>query len=487
MIGRLGLLVVLLYIPASVVAGPGEREFMLAAVDRLRARGDLRGALAQASRAREQYPADLSVHARYQDIRRSLGEGPAVREEYRRRSLKHRTVAELCMYARLLDGEASVRAYRRALRRDPGFFWGQLGIGVAYLRTGKLKQARDHLERACSIRPKHPAPKIRLGQLHERANRPDQALEQYQLAALVAPGVADPLFHQAFALMALKRIPEAEEVARSLLGHSSPDGKVLGRIALGALRAQRRDHAGAVKEYEKAIAQSGRYGVHALALLGDSLTDLGRFEEADKAYGNALQREPSHLKARLGLGYLRYKQGDLAGADKQFAAASRSAAKGDVRNQAESLFFRGVVADERGRPAAALSWFKKAIDRDGRVAEYHLALALAYEELGRLSLAIRSYVAAASLDPGDALSLLQAGLLEEERRHGKRALELVEAALARDRTLLDAHLAAGSICQDLLGDAPGAARHYRAFLAAGGKSEEVAVWLEQLGTDETRR
>jgi len=482
---RLGLLV-LLAVSLPVIAGPGKRESMLAAVDQLRARGDLQGALVQASRAREQYPADLSVHARYQDIRRSLGEGSAVREEYRRRCLKHRSVEELCLYARLLDGEASVRAYQRALRREAGFFWGHHGLGVAYLRTGKLKKARDHLERACSIRPKHPAPKIRLGQLHERANRPQEALEQYQLAALVAPEVADPLFHQVFALMALKRISNAEEVAQSLLGHFAPDGPVLGRIALGALCAQRRDHAGAVKEYQKAIVQSGKFGVHALALLGDALTDLGRFEEADKAYGNALELDPKHLKARLGLGYLRYKQGDLAGSDKQFAAASKSAARGDPRNQAEPLFFRGVVADERGKPATALAWFKKAIDRDGRVAEYHLALALAYESTRRPSLAIRSYLAAARLDPGDALSLLQAGLLEEQRKHGKRALELVEQALARDKTLLAAHLAAGSICQDLLGDPKGAARHYEAFLAAGGKSEEVAAWLEQIKTNKNR-
>ena len=474
----LGWMVVLM--AAGVSAGPSERRSMLAAVDEAHARGDLHKALVRASFLCNRYPDDVAFHTRYQDIQRSLGHEAQVREEYRRRWIARRSVADICLYARMLEGKAAIRAYKQALAKSPAFFWAQYGIGVAYLRVGETKKARDHLERAQSLEPRQPAPKIRLGQLFERQANPGKALEHYRLAAAVAPKVADPLFHQVFALMALQRLDEAEEVAKDLLGHPAPDAAALGCIAMGAVRAGRGDRVGSVQEFGRAVQHSGRYGAHALTFLGDTLTDLGRFDDARKAYAGALEKDANGLRARMGLGYIDYRKGNFAAADKEFAAAQALAAKGDPRNEAEPLLFRGLVAEDDRRLNNALYFFQKAVKRDGRQPDYHLALASLYERLHRPEKALRAYLTAARLDPSDALSLLQAGLIESDLKRPRTAIKHIEAAIARDKHLLEAYLVAGTLCQDELKRPKDAIKWYRAYLAAGGEDKRVAVWIEDL-------
>lgn len=477
----LGLLI-LLALGLRAGAAPGsERVSMLDALDDLQAKGELQRALVRVSFALNRFPNDVSFHTRYQDIQRSLGHEAQVREEYRRRSLEHRSVRDLCLYARLLKGEAAIRVYKIALRRAPDFFWAHYGIGVVYMRQGEIEKARDHLERAQTLEPREPAPKIRLGQLYERTNRPDKAFDQYQLAAVIAPKAADPLFHQVFALMAQKRMHKAEEVAQNLLGHPSPDAIVLAHVALGALKVHRGDRVGAVKEYARAVRRSGTLGPYALVLLADTLTDLGRYDEAQGAYARALAADEDNLRARTGLGYLLYRRGDLKRADAEFARAAAQARKGDARNAAEPLFYRGVVAEEEGRLRNALYYYGKAIEADERTADYHLARAALCERMGHPERALRSYLDAARYDPGDALALLQAGLIEADLKHPKRALAHFDEAIARDAKLLDAYLAAGSICQDRLSRPKKARAYYEAYVKQGGKDERVLAWLDELG------
>ena len=232
---------------------------------------------------------------------------------------------------------------------------------------------------------------------------------------------------------------------------------------------------------ESAVGRSDRYGPHALTLLGDTLLDLNRGEEARRAYERALAGDPTSIRARMGLGYLHYTRGDLKEADQEFARAQSEAAKVDASNEAEPLFFRGVVAEERQRLESALHFYLKAIERDRELAPYRLALAALYERMEQPKKAVRAYKAAARMDRSDALPCLQAGLLLSEMRRGKAALEQLEEAIRRDRSLADAHLAAGTVHQDLLGRPKDAIRCYERYLEVGGNDPRVPGWIEELG------
>jgi len=223
-----------------------------------------------------------------------------------------------------------------------------------------------------------------------------------------------------------------------------------------------------------------RYGAHALTFLGDTLADMGRYEDARKAYASALEKDATGLRARMGLGYIYYREGNFSAADKEFSAAQALAAGGDPRNEAEPLFFRGLVAEDGGRRNKALSFLKKAAERDDRQPDYHLALASLYERLARPERALRCYLTAAHLDRADALALLQAGLIESDLKRPRAAIKHIEAAIARDKKLLEAYLAAGAVCQDGLKKRKDAIHWYRAYLAAGGEDKRVALWIEDL-------
>ena len=128
-----------------------------------------------------------------------------------------------------------------------------------------------------------------------------------------------------------------------------------------------------------------------------------------------------------------------------------------------------------------LSAYHHLIDLgDASRGQHHLALAALFERLDQPKRALKRYLRAAELDPGDALACFQAALIEVELKHGAAALTQLEEALKRDPALLDAYLTAGAVCQDHLDKPRKAIEFYEKYLAAGGKDERVLLWIEEL-------
>ncbi|MDH3591194.1 MAG: tetratricopeptide repeat protein, partial [Planctomycetota bacterium] len=325
-------------------------------------------------------------------------------------------------------------------------------------------------------------PKLRLGQVHERAGRNGEALRCYQLAAIVAPQEPEPLLHQVFSLVAMERHTEARAVAASLGRlNGTANAPALAAIAAGVVASADGNAAGAVTHFRAAVRKSGEHGTYALCLLADQLTDLGRFDEASEAYSRALLLESGNLRAHMGLGYLNYRRGDLSAAGDRFKTAYERAKDQGERNAAEPAYFRGVVAEERGRLRVALKHYRAAVEHDPEALDFRLALAGLYERMEQSDRALRIYLDVSRLDSSDALCVLQAALILSERKTGaRRALELVEEAVRRDAKLHDAYLVGGSICQDVLSQPKAAIRWYERYLAAGGRDRRVREWLREL-------
>ncbi len=212
-------------------------------------------------------------------------------------------------------------------------------------------------------------------------------------------------------------------------------------------------------------------------MLGDTLTDLRRYDEAAEAYTRSLGLRADNPRALMGLGYLRYRRGLLKEADKTFQRAAKAA---DGAFAAEASFFRGVVAEDRDQLSRALKYYKRARKADPNSTDYLLALAALYERLDRPVEALNAYRAAAKLDETDALSLFQCGLIEADRENGAEALKHLQAAIARDKKLLDAYLTAGTVCQDLLRNKKQALAWYERYVREGGLDDRVFEWIEEL-------
>jgi tetratricopeptide (TPR) repeat protein len=65
---------------------------------------------------------------------------------------------------RLLEGEAVITAFRKALEVDPDFAWGHRALGLASLAQDDSNAAVDHLEKALAAKPEWTDLYYRLGQ-----------------------------------------------------------------------------------------------------------------------------------------------------------------------------------------------------------------------------------------------------------------------------------------------------------------------------------
>jgi tetratricopeptide (TPR) repeat protein len=172
-------------------------------------------------------------------------------------------------------------------------------------------------------------------------------------------------------------------------------GNANARNNLGLALFRAGDGAGAVREYEAALAIEPRYpGV--LNNLGNALEVQGAGDRAIQAYGRALELEPDYTAAHF--------------------------------NLAKAL-------DAAGRAPEALPHFRAALRASPGAADAHHGLADALAHAGRGDEAIAEYDEALRLDPDDAAAEFALGNLLAQSGHPAEAAADYEAALRIDPTL----------------------------------------------------
>lgn len=106
-------------------------------------------------------------------------------------------------------------------------------------------------------------------------------------------------------------------------------------------------------------------------------------EEAMRAYGQALERDPGHLDARINLGRLLLLTAQLNAAEMQFRLALV-----DGPN-ATALYNLGVTLEDLGRRAEAAQAYREAVHADGKCADAYFNLARLLEQEGDRHSALR--------------------------------------------------------------------------------------------------
>lgn len=145
---------------------------------RLRMADERDAALAEFGRALALAPECVEAHREMQNIMLDLGFQEDLIRYYAKRLVENpRSARARYLYGRLLDDPAQQdREFSRAIRLDPGFFWGHYGKAVAAMRRGKLKQARSSLRRALAIEPSSPHARLTLGMLESLSGKHEEAL-----------------------------------------------------------------------------------------------------------------------------------------------------------------------------------------------------------------------------------------------------------------------------------------------------------------------
>lgn len=168
--------------------------------------------------------------------------------------------------------------------------------------------------------------------------------------------------------------------------------------------------------------------------LGAAQTLTEQYQLAEESLMKALARNPGLTEARNYLGFLRYKQGDLDAAVREFLMALEDPVYPPI-SKTRVRFNLGNVYLELGNPRAAVEHLSAGAamigPQDQVFAPMHLQLAKGLKELDRMQEAIAALQKILNVDEGNVDAHLELGLAYRDlsqdaaaRRHLQKVIEL---------------------------------------------------------------
>lgn len=237
--------------------------------------------------------------------------------------------------------EAAIAAYRRAIGLDPESRWAWQSLGSALQRQGKLIEAEVSYRRQVAVAPDEPGGHLALGLLLLGGRRYAEAVPPLERAAQLAPKGLEAPQALARAHLALGQPRAAVEALETLVARG---GSPAAQNAAAWILVE----AGAELDRAAAWAEASVPG-HARALAEIRAGRRGGLEA----------EETARLAAAWDtLGWVRYRQGRLAEAERWIAAAEQVCPGALV---SEHL---GRVLEAAGRGAEAAQAYARACARE---------------------------------------------------------------------------------------------------------------------------
>lgn len=177
----------------------------------------------------------------------------------------------------------------------------------------------------------------------------------------------------------------------------------------------------AVADYQHAIRFSRNFA-RAYVELGDANRQLARYDEAEKAFKQAMSLEDESC-ASCGLGVTYWKMGRYLDAEKAFKRATQL-----NRNDVCAYDWSGRMYYDLGRYEKAIEVFEQEIKLSPNVNGY-LFLGNAYTYSGRLGEAVNAYRQAVHLNPDEVMAYTQLGVAYESLKRYEDAIKAYQLAI----------------------------------------------------------
>src|SRR6266404_3021489 len=188
-------------------------------------------------------------------------------------------------------------------------------------------------------------------ELH-KADRPDEAAEQYRIALRLNPNEKEVHYHLGQVLVAQSRLNEGRSELEEALRSEPRNGEFHSEYGYVLQRLGQKDEAGT--EYAKATRLAPKSGAvhydYAMFLFRE-----GKMDEAITEFQAALSHSPNHPEAHYHLGRALFVKGDFEGAKKHYLETARLDPKAPVHNGL------GVVYVRLGQTSEAIAQFKEAL------------------------------------------------------------------------------------------------------------------------------
>lgn len=394
------------------------------------------------------------------------------------------------LYASLGRVNEALEALGRAAELAPDEASYALAYGEVLYRAGRASEALPHLEKASSL----PEAILLLASVYEKLGDPERTIAELSRYVEAKPDDLDARLLLGSKLEQAKRLDEALALYRS-----GTDGKSLARAA-ELLSRRLETHAEAESAARRALEADpkllephvvlarvlSRTGREAEALaelelaaaehpeasevhynLAQAYQRAGRASEAEASARRfkeleADEKAERERDARIAVTYKRaaeiLKKGDMLEAEKVF----RSVLEIDPEN-AQSRSMLAKIAFSRNDPASAKRWIDEAIEKDGRVAEYHYLRGLFEARTGRAADAVPSVRRSLELDPAfpEAWSLLGSLLLDSRRTEEALSCFLRAAVLEPSNAAVQLNLASAYAALGRTAEEEAAMERYR--------------------------
>jgi tetratricopeptide (TPR) repeat protein len=342
--------------------------------------------------------------------------------------------------------EAAEGLYANALRLAPGEVkWLHL-LAYLYQQIGRLEEAADRFLAALRAGPDDHAAAVRLGEVYLGLNRLRDAREQFESVQTRFPAAArsglgevalrEGRFEEAIRHFraVLERAPQATAVHYSL----AMAYRGLGRLAEARSHLEQRGPGGItpVDPIVESLQTLVR-GERLLVIQGSRAYEAGKFDDAARAFRQAIGVAPDSVSARVNLGLALSQLGDTAGALEQLRIAFEQA-PGDTN--ASGPLIRTLLRLKREDEAIEILTRVTAVDPADEGMLVSLSILLAHRERYREAVALLEDGHRRFPDrttTATTLARLLASSPDLSLRNGPRALELAMAVYATSPTPAD--------------------------------------------------
>jgi Flp pilus assembly protein TadD len=316
----------------------------------------------------------------------ALGRGKEARPEYERALQLDPKMAEAAVNLGLLllneEPAEAVAPLQKAVELLPAQSRPRMLLGLAYEKSGDLKNAVRAYEGALALDPRDGENNLHLAQLLFRENRAPEAESRFRAVLASEPDSRTALLGLAQSLEAEKK-PQAVEAYQSYLKAQPDDTAARQRLVHLLIAGQKFEEA--LAEMERTETR-GTVSVESLKLRADISIGQKKWDDAITALKQAVALAPQDAQLRGGLGRTYLQQRDFVNADKELRAAIGLDAKNPtyVRDLTSAHYLAG---DYPGTLALLDELAKREPPNAGEL----FIRALCYDKLQQTKAALEAY------------------------------------------------------------------------------------------------
>jgi tetratricopeptide (TPR) repeat protein len=308
------------------------------------------------------------------------------------------------------NDDAAVKSMQKSSEEAGGPYYLELETAKMMARNGRLEEASGYVDRAASMRPEDPEPRLFAGYLASVSGQWQKAEENYLEALKLDPSNEEAVSFLGAMYAESGRLDEASE-AFSRLGALTP-GSYLPDYFLGRVALRRGDRRDAARHFERAVSKKPDFveSIIELALLNEQSGDL---RAAERNYRQIIRYRPDIAMAKARLTRILVKNGKRREAVALIDEVSSGAAEGEDAGLTIGLMF---LEDSLWPQASAE--FAGVLRRDPGNTRAKYLLAVTQAETGKVPLALENLggIPYQSDEYVDAVLYLAALLSKENRR-----------------------------------------------------------------------